>query len=510
MIATRAMLEAAAPAAAALPSLETLLVSGGDARLSVDPISGLNAYGCRPAPRPEAIDFASSTASSISAHAWLRAERVRQEIESGGSAYCESAQAAARAELARLLGLDREASIVYAPSGTDAALLALAVARMIGGGEPLVSIIAAADETGRGMRNACLGRHFDERTSRGLGVASGEIIAGFADVRGIPVPVHDAAGMRPQEATDQEVLVAIERAVAAGRRVVLYAMDHSKLGAACPSGPCLEHIATTFGAAVQIVIDACQTRIGRRSLLRHLARGRMVLITGSKFFAGPPLSGAMLLPPALAARIADVREVPPGVRHYSRAGDWPSGLARVRAALDPAPNVGQLLRWSAALEEMAAFYAVPPPHRADALLGFAAAVPRTMAAFEEFSLLPDATTHDRLDTEFSVRTIFPFTVRTADGLLSPEACGKLYRALNCDVRPMLPPLMGAERGIAARPCHIGQPVAVGDPRAPAGALRVSASARLVHEDTGLAERLEQVFAKLRLLLRHRDSIERAF
>ena len=92
--------------AATLPPLEALLVSGGDARLALDPLTGLNPYGCSPTPRPEAIDFASSTASSISMHAYLRAERTRQMLETGGIAQAEGLIDAARAEFTHLLGLD--------------------------------------------------------------------------------------------------------------------------------------------------------------------------------------------------------------------------------------------------------------------------------------------------------------------------------------------------------------------------------------------------------------------
>ena len=42
---------------------ETLMSSGGDSRLSVDPVTGLNRYSCSHRPRPWAVTFGSSTAS---------------------------------------------------------------------------------------------------------------------------------------------------------------------------------------------------------------------------------------------------------------------------------------------------------------------------------------------------------------------------------------------------------------------------------------------------------------
>ena len=45
---------------------ETLMARGGDQRLEVNPLTGLNHYGCSHRPRPWAVTFASSTASSLS------------------------------------------------------------------------------------------------------------------------------------------------------------------------------------------------------------------------------------------------------------------------------------------------------------------------------------------------------------------------------------------------------------------------------------------------------------
>src|SRR5260370_8457791 len=46
--------------------LDRLLVSGGDPRLKIDPVSGVNVYGCQPLPFPGTLSFASTTATSIS------------------------------------------------------------------------------------------------------------------------------------------------------------------------------------------------------------------------------------------------------------------------------------------------------------------------------------------------------------------------------------------------------------------------------------------------------------
>ncbi|HUH85148.1 MAG TPA: hypothetical protein VLX85_11095, partial [Stellaceae bacterium] len=145
--------------------LSHLLASGGDMRLQLDPETRLNGYGCRPYPRPEAFTFASSTATSISERAFATAEREREELvraalRRGLDGAFDAAAEGLREDLARLLGIDRsDADIVFAPSGTDAVLAALFLARSLLG-TSLTAVIAAADETGSGVALASAGRHF--------------------------------------------------------------------------------------------------------------------------------------------------------------------------------------------------------------------------------------------------------------------------------------------------------------------------------------------------------------
>ncbi len=496
-----------------LPPLEALLVADGDQRLGLDAATGLNPYGCRPAPRPEAINLSSSTASSISERAFRRASDMRRALAAGGPAQFEALTEAARTELAQLLGIGAtDAEIVFAPSGTDAQLLALAVARIVDA-SPLLSILAAADETGSGAPTATSGRHFSHVTALGRAVTPGAPVAGLGDgVTSFAIRLRDGTGaLRSAAALDRAVLASVRRCVGAGGRAVLFAMDHSKLGNACPSETCLTEIEARFGASVQIVIDACQMRLGRGRIRAHLERGRMVLITGSKFFAGPPLSGALLVPALAASRMAQANMVPEGLGDYSIAADWPSAWRGVRAGLERRVRIGPLLRWSAALAEMDAFYQAPEGRRRLALAAFAAAVPRAIAPFDELALLPEAAGPAIADDEFPVRTIFPFTVRDASGLLSPARSAKLYRALNRDVSALLPPTLGDDkRRLAALCCHIGQPVPVAGSAGPCGALRVSASAALIDRTEPPERMVQPIFAKLRLLLGHLAAIEAAF
>jgi len=274
---------------------------------------------------------------------------------------------------------------------------------------------------------------------------------------------------------------------------------------------------------VQVVIDAAQMRLGLKRLHAYVEQGFIVLITGSKFFTGAPFSGALILPPAVAARCRVLDQVPAGFSDYSNASDWPPAFAGLRAALPARSNLGQWARWVAALEEMRAYFAVPKGFREFALRQFAEVVPRLIAAERscEALRLGEEPATDASDEEFAVRTIFPFFVRGNGRLLSQAQAAIIYRALNDDVAGLLPSTLPPMlRLLAARRCHIGQPVAVADgPSRFVGALRISAGARVVSETwdqdalvarENLRAEFDQVRAileKIRLLARYFEAIE---
>ncbi len=513
--------------------IEHILTCGGDTRLSLDSVSQLNGYGCRPFPRPEAFTFASSTATSISERAYAAAAAARQDLmrDSAGAGFdaaFDAHQERLRGALKQLLGLDgSECGIVFSPSGTDSQLHALFVARAILG-TPLVSVVAAADETGSGTAFAARGRHFNAVTASGAAVVKDGPIAGMSEgVDSLPVPMRDASGaLRPYDALDAAIMQGVAQTLAAGKRALLFAMDSSKLGLRSPSLDCLRWMAEAAGEEVQVVIDAAQMRLGRKRIRWYLDQGFMVLVTGSKFFTGAPFSGALLLPPRIVAHCRRIDQVPEGLLDYTSRCDWPASLPSLRAALPARTNLGQWLRWVSALEEMRAFFAAPKSFRELALTQFSEVVPRLIAAENCFEPMQfdDMVLDESGDEEMAPRTIFPFFVRRNGRLLSQAETVKLYHALNDDVTPLLPAnLPPMQRLLAARRCHIGQPVAVADGRGGiVGALRISAGARVVSESwrgemraarDNLRCEFDQVraiLAKLRLLLRHFDDVAPAY
>ncbi len=473
--------------------LDRLLIRGGDPRLSINPASGANEYGCRPSPCPGTVSFASSTATSISQRAYDHAETarlslMRSAIAVGIDAAFDARIEAMRGELQTSLRLsESEVEIVFSPSGTDAQLQALFLVQALLG-PALTTVIVAADQTGSGTAYTARGHHFGAATANGSQVRKGEPITGLApSVASVALELFDENGdARSQTEMDSLVLGTVERSIANGTRVLLQVMDSSKLGWRVPSDRCLDEITTRWSDQVQVVVDACQMRLGRPRLKQYLDRGFMVLVTGSKFFTGPPFSGALLVPAAFSETFDAVTDIAPGLLEYSSRSDWPMNWPALRSRFPIRVNFGQWLRWEAALEEIRAYHDVPDDFRWSALSTFGKGVEQIIAASPSLRLLTPQQRFNELcidDEELAQRTIFPFVITRDDRVLSLEDCRKIYRALARDIQSRVASdACERDAEIAAKICLVGQPVALGCRAGrPVAALRICAGTRLVTE-----------------------------
>jgi hypothetical protein len=506
-----------------LGTADALMETGGDIRLARDPVTALNGYGCSHRPRPWAITFASSTASSASARGYVAADRARLIHTLAllrGAARQSATRAclnAARRGIAAHFSLGAGAQIALAASGTDTELLALALTHLAGADRPIRNILIAPEETGRGVPMAAQGLHFAVDTACGVDVTFQAPIEGFRpDTSLVNIKLRGADGaIRPACAVESDIEAAVAAGLAAGQRVSLHVLDLSKTGLLAPSAACLTRLRARHGSAdLDIVVDACQTRLSPAALRAYLALDAIVLITGSKFFTGPPFAGAAILPPAIAARLRQAG-LPAGLAAYFGRDDFPPSCPAARA-LPPAGNYGLALRWHAALAEMRAVARIPAARKAEILTGFAGAVRAAIAANPALTLLP-APPIDRADAEpwERLQSIFTFSLRAPhapERCLTPAEARSVYLWLNADLSGVIP----ESPHIASRICHIGQPVPLPQPgsAAPQGALRVSAGARLLsgepaHRGLARAARLAReyadlvlVFAKIGLILRH--------
>jgi hypothetical protein len=456
-----------------LAPLTQLLISGGDARLSIDPETGCNEYGCQPLPSQEPLGFSSSTATSISARAYESVGRARDSLLQSAIALgidetFDSRIEAMRDELRRHLGLsDTGVEVVFSASGTDSQLHALFLTQ-IKLGRPLTTVIAAADQTGSGTTYTACGRHFSDLTANGTRVHKGDPIDGLAgSVTSIALPLLDENGDAiPPTQSDSLVVATVQKAIASGSKVLLQTMDSSKLGRRVPTSQCIRQIRACWPDAVQIVVDACQMRLSRRRIHAYLACGFMVLITGSKFFTGPPFSGALLVPADLSEAIVGADRTTGGLINYGTRSDWPKRWDLLRSHFPLHTNFGQWLRWEAALEEIRTYYRVPDAFRRLALEQLGAGIMQVISSSRTLRLLPDQLDHASAsldDEERESTTIFPFTIERDGGRLSLNECKDIYKKLR------------------AHGWLVGQPVGWNGSNGSVAALRICISARHVIE-----------------------------
>ena len=499
---------------------EHLLTHGGDARIRLQAVTGRNGYGSSVRPVAGEIGFASSTASCISPGAYASVEALRQRLLAGATPASELERL--RADVARYSGaaLVDGTEIVLTASGTDAELAALAL--VVSCDErPLTSIVVSPEETGSGVPQATLGRHFSSETALGHTVMPASAIEGLAGERlqSVAIAIRDADGrVRPLGAVGADVLAATECAIASGRRVMLHVLDAAKTGIGAPALADVIVLADRFGGAIDIVVDACQARLGPEAVAGYLSRGWLVQITGSKFWGGPPFSGALLVPKPFLDRTGRLAPVLGTLKGYMAHDDWPAAFGTARKELPDIHNLGLLCRWQAALFEAERHAALPPVVASQHIRLFMATVQAALANYQELHFV-DGTPIDHSaicewDSWSSLRSIVPFvpTRETQSGTkpLTLDEAKLLHQGLARDVSHRLAghQLTFAERQLAAQPCHLGQPVKLGA----TAALRICASGRTLVDlsEAGGADKLDRdlgiVLDKTRLLLRVFDAL----
>ena len=460
------------------PTVE-LLTTGGDARLALD-ATGRNAYGCRPMAEEGVAAFGSSTASTISRAGFAAAERRREDLltalgtASGPAVYARETQRI-RGALLTMLRLDDLAGlqVVLAASGTDLHLL---IAQLVATGtaRPLLSIIGGAAETGSGVPAALTGRRAGDPPAGGA--REGEVV----EVR---ARAPDG-GLRDTATVNAEVEALADAAAADGRRVLLVVADVSKTGLITPGLDCALSIKRRYPHQVDVLIDACQFRLRPATLRAYLERGLMVAATGSKFLAGPSFCGALFVPVEVAERLQE-HVLPGGLRAHSSRADWPAHWCAA-AAFGSNPNFGLVLRWSAAIEHLRAFSALPDRAIAVFLERFKTVVAEEVWRRPALQLIPTAPL-DRTALGVpagwdALPTIFAFALRHEGGrLFDPVETALVHRLLRTNLTSDWPGAEGFGPASHMR-LELGQPVTFGRPGGErAAALRLCVSAPMIVE-----------------------------
>ncbi len=471
---------------------EYLLMAGGDLRLNIDEIDLLNKYGCRPFPRPEAFTFASSTATSVSNYAFDKTDKVRSiliknSLKNGFKNATIEFTELLKNNLRKIFKLNEECEIIFSPSGTDSSLQIAAITQIIAHKE-ITHVLVASDETGSGVPAALKGCHFEKTTALNFPVKKGDKIEGFRAINLIQIPFRDENGaLKSSQQLDEEVFNAISKTNELGRHVVLHTMDQSKLGYQSPSDDFFQKLNSIKGLSMQIIVDGSQLRLDPKDIQNYLNKGYIVTITGSKYFTGPPYSGALILPKSVSKLIRSVKnKLPEGLTKYYNHSDWPTSWA-CSNDLSDGYNYGSYMRWNAAIVEMDRYYKTPILYRNMGIEMFCNFVEDSIndATFLEPIYGDEMKINSFTSKEFgirNIRTIFPFFILKNNEVLSVDHVKKLYSLLNSDLSSQFEDSPLEIIRLAAQKCHIGQAVNVkyGN-EIESAVLRISLGARVISE-----------------------------
>lgn len=329
-----------------------LMASGGDARIVLNPETGLNRYWS--APRPAAtLAYASSTANDISAPAF---DHVLRRFDALGPALSGAGYAAAlerlRERIRAAYALAGDVDIVFAASGTDLEYVALLTASR--GDRAVYNILLGADEVGSGCIHSARGCYFASETPLCAGVRAGDPVPGLArELSLVDLPVRDPdGGAHGSAAMTAAIDGAVAEAHRLGRHPLVHVVHGSKTGLVLPELADIDGLIARHGNGLSLVVDACQARIAPPRVNDYLRRGGTVFLTGSKFMGGPPFSGIALIPPGARAPLSA------GFATLARRAEWPAGWSGSERLRDEA-NPGLLLRLEASVFELERFRRLP-------------------------------------------------------------------------------------------------------------------------------------------------------
>ena len=455
--------------------IEVALTCGADNR-SLSRLSELNLYGTSAKPI-DAVPFGSCTSSSTSARGFEAARRLQHVLRNTNSpdAAADSFFNTIRRRLRHTLRIPADSDIVFTPSGTDVELIAAAIA----GNETnrtIVNIVVGPNEVGSGTPLAAAGCHYDSLVPSGQTVAVGDPVneefASRIVLELVPLRHDDGTMVEPAE-LDERVKTLVSAAVSNNAIPLLHLVAHSKTGVHAPSLECVHELQGKYKELV-VMVDGAQGRFSRTGMAASIAREHLFMITGSKFFGGPPFSGALIVPRKYAQRALRSSGLPEGFGNYFTAVGMPQRWRAIRCGLPKEPNFGALLRWSAALAEIEAYYATPSDLRFRVLRHFEQQVPIAFRQSTVCKLLvmpPSLFGEERLLQ--SNTTVFNFAVTRASGeQLDMLSLRHLHAQLNSDLSSS----GDRSSSLLRRRFHLGQPVRIGKAKA---ALRVALGGELI-------------------------------
>mmetsp|Transcript_30261 Transcript_30261/g.59091 ORF Transcript_30261/g.59091 Transcript_30261/m.59091 type:complete len:496 (+) Transcript_30261:65-1552(+) len=475
-----------------LVGVAAILTEGGDDRTTINS-KGVNKYHCRPQPIEGAIFRGSCTCNIPTEGGYRAAEAAYQSIQDGDVSVGDIMEGV-RSKIKSMSQVPAGTEVFLCPSGSDAEYIPLQIAKILTKGRKIVNIVTCDSEVGSGTLDAAGGKYFSPVVPLPedgmMAAAMGDPVKGLAEnVETVSIAARDM-GDSSVVCAKAGVQEAVDNCASEGSVPIVHCVLGSKTGIVEPFP------ATNFGQMVSardafIVVDACQGRFRSDQLTEYLNNGAFVLITGSKFYRGPPFSGAVLVPSQVMERLLMTdTTLAPGLSYFLSSNEVPEALSSWRSALKDTSNTGLALRWVAALDEMEPTLAIADD---DKDLMTAAWLESVLSELEKYP--------DQLEAfePRSCSTIVSLRLKAPGGAYYNNAeCKNVFQWMTLDMSQKTGTQEGAPR------CYIGQPVNVA--KGGGCVLRIalgSDSLRQLAGDAGAARAEDAaIVAKLALLTKN--------
>jgi hypothetical protein len=359
----------------------------------------------------------------------------------------------------------------------------------------VTTLIAASGEVGSGSANASGGRHFSTCAPIGVERSDGQPIAGLGSQMKLDVVKFAPRGKcGAYLCAEVDMISAAQKALAAASHavVIVHSVWGTKTGLCIPRMQTLRDLKEEYGDRVLVVIDACQMRSQLFPLrMELLAVQGVALLTGSKFYCGPPFSGAVAMPSALLAELdasAASGDLPLGLGEFFTQFDAPGSASALRGALPSWRNTGLSMRWLAALPNMEAVARIDNSSLCAAVKHWVEQVTElAQLSWPYLTVLPSQWSAGEEKQVGGVNTIVSVVIRTpgaAEGAhgnpehaLAVADLKRFHEWLGRDLSQALPQCTWEDAEIVSTPCAMGQPVKLGG--ASFGVVRIALGADTV-------------------------------
>ena len=187
-----------------------------------------------------------------------------------------------------------------------------------------------------------------------------------------------------------------------------------------------------------------------------LEKDVIVLITGSKFFRGPPFSGATIVPKSIMNKLLKIqadkkyeKPVAAGLNTFMGKAEIPRELTSWRDCLEDNQNPGLALRWVAGMAEIEKTLQIDESTRKEATTFWRQGVIDELSKYQNLDYFSAA---EDTSSIVSMRIVHPDSGKW----MNKSELAKVFKALTLDMSSKFP----EDDKIASRICFTGQPVLI--------------------------------------------------